>query len=164
MDNMKIGGSLGIFKKNAAPKSDNKVSNNPFSTNPFGLSFKGKNLEGDLFQKTESVGKFKATILEKGKMAVSAAVGSLTHIKNTFKEKADKAFGPIIVFAKKTSEKVSQIADSVNNFKASDLKISNLIKPDPYPNMSKQSRKLLDKYKDNVEGLGALLEASIAHA
>lgn len=131
MDNMRISGGLGIFKKNAASKTDSNVSKNPFSTNPFGLSFKGKIHGGDLFEKATAPSDLqKTSILEKGKMAVSAAVGSLTHIKDTFKE---KVMGPIIVFAKKTSEKVTQIADTVSNFKPSELRISKLFKPDPSP-------------------------------
>ena len=148
MDNMKISGGLGIFKKLSAPKSDNKVSNNPFSSNPFGLSFKGKIKGGDLFQKTVQHSDLqKNSILQKGKMAVSAAVGTLTHIKDTFKE---KVMGPIIVFAKKTSEKVAKISDKVSNFKASDLRISNLIKPDPYPGLSSQAKKLVTLEVDTL--------------
>lgn len=153
MDNMKIGGSLGIFKK-IAPKTDNKVSNNSFSTNPFGLSFKGKIQGGDLFQKAgQSSDALKNNISEKGKMVVSAVVGSLTHIQDTFKQTVDKAFGPIIVFAQKTGEKIANITEKVSNFKASDLRISNLIKPDPYSDMSRTARKLVDLPVSKLEDM-----------
>ena len=157
MDNMKIGGSLGIFKKIGASKSENKVSNNPMATNPFGLSFKGKLQGSDLFTKSTNSDVAKHTILQRGKMAVSAAVSSLTQIKNTFTEK----LGPVIVFAQETGHKISQIADKVSSFKASDLKISNLIKEDPYPRLSKQARKLVTKEPEELE---SMWQAAMARA
>lgn len=166
MDNMRIGGGLGIFKKIAATKTENTVSNNSFSTNPFGLSFKGKIHSGDLFQKAgQSSDALKNSISEKGKMVVSAVVGSLTHIQDTFKQTIDKAFGPIIVFAKKTGTKIANITEKVSNFKASDLRISNLIKPDLYPkNISGTTKQLHEKYKNNVDGLEALWQSHLAQA
>lgn len=156
---MRIGGGLGVFKKLAAPKTDSKVNNNPFASNPFGLAFKGKLQGSDLFEKTTASDGVKNTILNRGKMAVSAAVSSLTQIKNTFREK----MGPIIVFAQQTSEKIAKIADTVSNFKASDLKLSNLIRDEKYPNISKQAKKILQKHPE-VSDLEGLWHASVAHA
>ena len=154
---MRISGGLGIFKKAAASKTENKVSNNPMATNPFGLSFKGKVQNSDLFIKSGPTGNWKNTILKKGKMAVSAAVGSLVQIKNTFAQKIE----PVLTLAKETGLKISQIADKVSSFKASDLKISNLVKPDPYPKLSKQARKLVTK---DISELETMWHASVAHA
>jgi hypothetical protein len=151
---MKINGGLGLFKKVTSSKAE-QANNNPFTSNPFGISFKGKTHSSDLFVSSSPVAKH--SVLEKGKMVVSAAVASLTEIKSTFKAKIK----PVIDFAKQTGEKISKVATIVSNFKASDLKISNLIKEDPYPKLSKQAKKLVTKPVDELE---TMWHASVAHA
>ena len=155
MDNMRINGGLSLFKKITVSKENKKVSNSN-STNPFGLSFKGKAQTGDLFVKSPD--NFKNSIKDKGKMVVSAVVGSLVEIKNTFAQK----FEPIITFAKETGQKISQIADKIGSFDASSLKISNLVKSNPYPGISKEAKKLISISPDDAAPLEAMWHAHLA--
>lgn len=165
---MRISGGLGVFKKIAASKTDKKIGNNPFASNPFGLSFKGKLQGSDLFESQKSGIKeralaFKGRIADKGRLVASATVGALTHIQSAFKARMDATFGPIIVFAQKTSEQISKITDTVSNFKASDLKISNLIREEKHPNLSKTAKRLLQRMPE-VDDLAALWESKLAQA
>lgn len=141
---MKIGLGPSIFKRNTSSK-EQKVSNNPFSSNPFGLSFKGKIQGGDLFIKSSEG--LKINIVQKGKLAVSAAVASLVEIKNTFTQK----FEPVVNFARQTKAQISKIADTINNFELDKFKISALIKENPHLGISREARELVSKPVDELE-------------
>jgi hypothetical protein len=131
MDNMKIGGGLGIIKR---------IAGNTFSSNPFGISFKGKVQTSDLFVKSTSEGT-KSTILEKGKMAVSAAVASLVEIKNTLAQK----FEPVITFAKQTAEHITNLANKIGDFKVESISLTAFKKEVKTPPLSRAAQKLVTK-------------------
>lgn len=136
---IKISGTPAIFRKKVS-SNEKKVSNNPFLSNPFGLSFKGKVQSGDLFVKSSSEG-LKTSIMQKGKLAVSAAVASLVEIKNTFTQKLE----PIVNFSKQTKAQIAKIADKVSNFELERFKISAFVKDAPHPKISKEARQLVTK-------------------
>lgn len=153
MENMKINGGLGIIKRITASKNDKKITNNTFSSNPFGIAFKGKIQTSDLFVKSSSEGT-KTTILQKGKMAVSAAVASLVEIKNTWAQKLE----PVITFAKQTAEHITNLANKINDFKVENISLKAFKKETKTPNISRAAQKLLNEHKDDVHGLAALWE------
>lgn len=144
MDSMKIGGGLGIIKKITSSKNEKKIASNPFSSNPFGISFKGKVQTSDLFVSSEVK---KTSILEKGKMAVSAAVASLTEIKNAWKEKIK----PVLTFAKQTAEHITNLANKISDFKVENISLAAFKKETKAPPISRGAQKLVIKPVSELE-------------
>ena len=141
MDNLKISGKLGIKKQLKASKNEKIIENgNPFSSNPFGISFKGKVLTGDLFTKS-SLAERSTTILEKSKLAVSAAVASLVEIKNTWAQKLE----PVINFVKQTNQHITTLAEKINAFKVENISLTTAFKKDKAPQLSRGAQKLVTK-------------------
>lgn len=145
MDNMKIGGGLGIIKKIVSSKNEKKIAHNTFSSNPFGISFKGKVQTSDLFTHSSSEGT-KTTIIQKGKMAVSAAVSSLVEIKNTLAQK----FEPVVTFAKQTAEHITNLANKIGDFKVENVSLA-FKKETPAPTLSRGAQKLVTKPVSELE-------------
>ena len=153
MDNMKISGGLGIFNKIKTSKNEQGIANNPFKSNPFGISFKRKVLTSDLFVKSQEG--TKNTIVQKGKMAASAVIASLVEIKNTLAQK----FEPVINFAKQTAEHITNLTNKISDFKVENISLTAFRKETTPPPISRRAQKLLNEYKDNVNGLGTLWES-----
>ncbi len=146
MDNMKISGGLGLIKRIVSSKNEKKIENNPFSSNPFGISFKGKVQTSDLFVNSASEGT-RNTIVQKGKMAVSAAVASLVEIKNTLAQK----FEPVITFAKQTAEHITNLANKINDFKVENISLTAFKKETAAPTLSRGAQKLITKPVSELE-------------
>lgn len=164
MDNLKISNRLGVKKQSKASgnkkatETNSPFANNPFSSNPFGISFKGKVLSGDLFTKS-SLSEKSNTILAKSKLAVSAAVASLTEIKNTLAQK----FEPVITFAKQTAEHITNLANKIGDFKVENISLTAAFKKDSKsPQISRGAQRLLNKPVSELENLWKAIEPTLA--
>lgn len=154
MNNLNINAGLGLIKR-IAPSRENKLeTSNPFASNPFGLSFKGKVLKADIFEPTAKTG-VKENIIQKGKIAASAVVGSLVD----FKSAAAGKFKPVIDFGRKIKAHANEIADKINKFDLTQFRIPSLTKATEETSISKEVRVLMEKPK---EELGEMLEKEIA--
>lgn len=136
MNKIRLEGGLGLIKRLAPSKVNNKAEN-PFASNPFGISFKGKILQADMFEQSVKPS-VKENILQKGKMVASAVVGSLTE----FKSAATQKFEPVIEFGRKIKAHTSELINTIHKFDLTQFKVPTISKT-----KSEQASKEIEKLK-----------------
>lgn len=151
MNRIRLDGGLNIIKRIAPSKGNNKVSENPFASNPFGISFKGKILKADIFEATAKPS-IKETISQRGKMAASAIVGSLTDLKSAATQRLEQTFKPVVDFGRQVKAHANEIIDRVNKFDLTQFKVPNLNK-EKAPNLNIEVEKLKQKPVTELEDM-----------
>lgn len=145
MDNMKISGGLGIFKRNKTSENEQKekIESNRFSSNPFGMTFKGVQLHGDVFQASSPSQGLQSRILKQGKMAVSAAMATLVEIKNIWARKLE----PVISALKSINERTAHLTERLSKL-TPQIIVESLRQPAKVRNrgISRAAHRVLSKY------------------
>ena len=119
MEKITLNTGLNVFKNFQIQRASEKKG----SSNPFGVSFKGNMLQADVFQviKKQDGPSLRQKIGEKGKLAVSAFVGTINNIGNKFVSlgraivEKYKKLNQIEVSFKGIAEKLKGDKYSVNN-------------------------------------------------
>src|SRR5574344_292780 len=143
--------SKNIFKLKSSKKDENVVSN---QSNPFGISFKGKMISADVFEKTSSLSQSKLTekIISRSKLVSSAVVGSIIDLASSISSRLNS----VANFGRRIKSNVTSFWEKAKNTDITFdmLNLRNLVKS----NVS-ESRESLSKRP--VSELESMLKESI---
>lgn len=114
-----------------------------FSQKPFGISFKGRILTSDVFEREQENKKegFRERALRKGKLAASAVIGTTLSLRDRVREKTNE----VISFAGRVRENTMSIWKKLSNIRIEDMFER---QTNPYTNMTVPE--LEKEFRDNL--------------
>lgn len=98
--------------------SSEKIAGNTNQTNPFGVSFKGNVIHADVFEassKSNMINNLAEKVSNRGKMIVSAIVGSITDVASEISTRLNTRMESVRSFGRTIGEKAGRVWNYLNN-------------------------------------------------